>query len=80
MPGVGAILGVIQQGLEKRGLQTLQIALSLTDDMAGHELWRILKHVDKAMQFAQDVIGQMMAGLGLTVDVERHIGIAETNF
>ncbi len=37
------------------------------------KLGRVLKHMDKAMQLAQDVVGQVLAGLGLAMQVDRHI-------
>ncbi len=48
--------------------------------MARHELRRVLEHVDEAVQFAQDVVGQMAAGLGLAVDIDRHIGVFPAHF
>ncbi len=80
MPRVRTVFGVIQQRLEKRWLQALQVTLGLTDDVARHEFWRVFVHVDEAMQLAQDVIGQMLAGLGLAVNVDRHIGILAAHF
>ena len=36
---------------------------------------RILEHVDEAMELPQDVVGQMAAGLGLSVHIDRHLGV-----
>ena len=43
--------------------------------MTRHELGRVLKHVDEAVQLAQDVVGQVAAGLGFAVHVDRHVGV-----
>ena len=59
MPGVRAIFGVVQQGLEKRWLHAFQVAFGFADDVTRHKLGRVLKHVDEAMQLAQDVIGNV---------------------
>ncbi len=75
VPAVGAVFRVVQQRLEKRRLHALQVALGLADDVLGHELGRVLEHVDEAVQLAQDVVGQVARGLGLAVHVDRHVGV-----
>jgi hypothetical protein len=80
VPRVGAVLGVVEQRLEERRLDALQVALGLADDVARHELRRVLEHVDEAVQLAQDVVGQVPAGLGLAVDVDRHVGVLAPHF
>jgi hypothetical protein len=47
----------------------------ISDDVARDKLRRVLKHMDKAMQFAQDVVRDMTRGLGLAIDVNRHIQV-----
>ena len=75
VPGVGAVLGVVEQRLEERRLHAFQVALGLADDVARHELRRVLEHVDEAVQLAQDVVGDVARGLGLAVHVDRHVGV-----
>jgi hypothetical protein len=38
-------------------------------------MWRVLEHVDEAVQLAQDVVRDVARGLGLAVDVDRHVGV-----
>jgi hypothetical protein len=57
VPAVAAVLRVIHQRLEERRRQAVEVALGLADDVPGHELGRVLEHVDEAVQFAQDVVG-----------------------
>ena len=59
VPAVGAVFSVIEQGLEKRRLHPFEVAFGFTDDVTRHKLGRVLKHVDKTMQFTQDVVGDM---------------------
>ena len=73
VPRVGAILGVIQQRLEKRRLDAFEVGLGVANDVAGDKFRRVLEHMDKAVQLTQDVIGKVAARLGFTVDVDRHI-------
>jgi hypothetical protein len=80
VPAVGAVFGVVQQRLEERRLHALQIALGFADDVLGHELGRVLEHVNEAMQLTQDVVGQVAAGLGLAVDVDGHLFILAAHF
>jgi hypothetical protein len=75
MPGIRAILGVIKQSPKKRRLNPFEVTFRLADDVACHELGRIFKHMDEAVQFAQDVIGYVARGLGLAVNVYRHVEI-----
>jgi hypothetical protein len=75
VPGIGAVLGVIEQRLEERRLDPFQVRLGLPDDVARHELRRVLVHVDEAVQLAQDVVGQVLRGLGLAVHVDRHVQV-----
>ena len=75
VPRERAVLGVIEQGLEKRGLDAFEVALGFANDVTRHELGRVLEHVDKAVQLAQDVVGQVAAGFGFAVDVDRYLGV-----
>ena len=80
VPRIRTVFGVIEQSFEKRRLHTLQIAFGLANDVACHKLGRVFKHVNKAMQLAQDVIGQVARCFGFTVDVDWHIGIFAAHF
>ena len=80
VPRIGAILGVIQERLEERRLDAFQIGLGLADDVAGDEFRRILERMDKAVQLAQNVVGQVARGLGLAIDIDRHIGVFPAHF
>ena len=59
MPRIRAVFGVVEQRLEKRRLYTFQVAFGFADDVTRHKLGRVFKHVDEAMQLAQNVVGQM---------------------
>ncbi len=48
--------------------------------MAGDEFGRVLEHMDEPVQFAQDVIGQVAAGFGFTVNVNRHLFVFPAHF
>jgi hypothetical protein len=61
--------------LKNGGWMPFQVRLGLPDDVARHELRRVLVHVDEAVQLAQDVVGQVLRGLGLAVQVDRHVGV-----
>jgi hypothetical protein len=76
VPRVRAVFGVIEQSLEKRRLYPFEVAFGFADDVARDKLGRVLEHVDETVQLAQDVVGQVAAGLGLAVDVDRHVQIA----
>ena len=80
MPGVRAVFGVVDQRLEERRLHAFEVALGLADDVARHELRRVLEHVDEAVQLAQDVVRDVARGLGLAVDVDRHVGVLAPHF
>ena len=57
VPGVRTVLRVIDQSSKKRRCEAVHIGFGLSDDVARHELWRVFKHVDEAVQLAQDVVG-----------------------
>ena len=76
VPGVGTIFGVVQKRLEKRRLNTFEVTFGFADDVARHKLGRVLEHVNETVQFTQDVVGQVAAGLGFAIDVDRHIEVA----
>jgi hypothetical protein len=47
--------------LKNGGASAVEVALGLADDVARHELRRVLEHVDEAVQLAQDVVGDVAA-------------------
>ena len=79
MPRIRAVLRVVHQRLEERRRQPVQVALGLADDVARHELGRVLEHVDEAVQLAQDVVGDVLAGARLAVDVDGDVGVLEAD-
>ena len=48
--------------------------------MTRHKFGRVLEHVDEAVQLAQNVVGQVLAGFGFAVDVDGHIGVFAAHF
>jgi hypothetical protein len=80
MPGVGTVLRVVDQRTEERRRQAVHVALGLADDVARHELRRVLEHVDEAVQLAQDVVGQVLRGARLAIQVDRDLRILEADF
>ena len=79
VPGVRAVLRIVDQGLEERRRQRVEIALGFAHDVARHELRRVLEHVDEAVQLAQDVVGQVLRGSRLAVQVDRDVGVLEAD-
>jgi hypothetical protein len=79
VPAVGAVLRVVHQRLEERRRQPVEVALGLADDVTRHELRRVLEHVDEAVQLAQDVVGNVLAGARLAVDVDRDVRVAKAD-
>ena len=67
------------EGAEERRRQPVEVGLRLADDVARDELGRVLEHVDEAVQFAQDVVGDMLRGARLSVQVDRDIRVAEAD-
>ena len=76
VPRVRTIIGVVHQRLEERGRQRVQVIGGLTDDVARHELRRVLEHVDEAVQLLQDLVRDMLRGARLTEQEDRNVGIA----
>ena len=76
VPRVRTIIGVVHQRLEERGRQRVQVIGGLTDDVARHELGRVLEHVDEAVQLLQDLVRDMLRGARLTEQEDRDVGIA----
>ena len=61
-------------------MHALEVAFGFTDDVTRHKLGRIFKHVNKTVQLAQDIVGNMPAGFGLAVNIDRHIKILAAYF
>ena len=59
MPRIRAIFGVIEQCLEERWLHTFEVAFGFADDVSRDKLRGVLKHMNEAMEFAQDVVWDM---------------------
>ena len=79
VPGVRAVLRVVDQRLEERRRDAVEVAARLPDDVPGDELRRVLEHVDEAVQLAQDVVRQVLRGARLAVEVDRHVGVLEAH-
>jgi hypothetical protein len=75
VPRVGAVVGVVHQRAEERRRQAVQVGLGFADDVTGDEFRRVLEHVDEAVQFAQDIVGDMARGAGFAVQVDRDVGV-----
>ena len=80
MPGVGAILRVIDQLAKKWWRQAIDIAACLTNDVSRHKLRRVLEHVDEAMQFAQDIVRDVFCRARFSVQINRDIRVAKPQF
>ena len=75
VPGIRPVFGIVEQSLEERRLQPFEVAFGLANDVPGHKFGGVLEHVNEAVQLAQDVVGNMPRGLGLAVDINRHIQV-----
>ena len=78
MPRVGPVLRVFDELAEEGWCQTVDIAARLSNDVTRHKLGRILKHVNEAVQFAQNIVGDVLRGTCFTVQINRNIGITES--
>ena len=79
VPRVRAVLRVVHQRLEERRRHAVEVAVGLADDVARHELRRVLEHVDEAVQLAQDVVGDVLRRARLAVQVDRDLGVLEAD-
>ena len=77
VPGIRAVLRVLHQLAEERRRQAVHVAARFADDMARHELGRVLEHVDEAVQLAQDVVRDVLGRARLAVQVDRDVGVAK---
>ena len=75
VPRVGAVGRVVRQCPEERGREALQILARLTHDVAGHELGRVLEHVNEAVQLAQHVVRNGGRRLGFPVKENGHVRV-----
>jgi hypothetical protein len=66
----------VHQRAEEGRRQRIEIDLRLAHDIARDELRRVLEHVDEAVQFAQDVVGDVARGARLAVQEDRDVGVA----
>jgi hypothetical protein len=79
VPGVRTVFRIVDQRPEERRLHAFQVALGLADDVARHELRRVLEHVDEAVQLPQDVIRHVLRGFRLAIDVDGHVRVLEAH-
>ncbi len=79
VPGIGTVLRVVHQRAEKRRCQTIEIGFGFANNMACHEFGRVFKHMNEAVQLAQNVVGNVARGAGLAVQVNRNIGVFVAN-
>ena len=75
VPAVRAVFSIVKQSFKERWLNTLEVAFGLANDVTRHKLGRVFKHMNKAVQFAQNVIGQVTAGLGFAVHINGHLKV-----
>ena len=61
MPGVRTVLGVVNQRSKKRRSQTVGVGRRLANDVPGHELRRVLEHMNEAVQLPQNVVRDVAA-------------------
>lgn len=67
VPGIRTVLGIFDQLAEERRRQAVHVAARFADDVARHELRRVLEHVDEAVQLAQDVVRDVFRRARLAV-------------
>ena len=79
MPRVRAVLRVVDERAKERRRQRVEVRLRLADDVPRHELRRVLEHVDEAVQLAQDVVGNVLRGARLAVQVDRDLRVLEAD-
>ncbi len=79
VPGVRAVLRVVHQRLEERRREAVEVGPGLADDVPRDELGRVLEHVDEAVQLAQHVVGNVLAGARLAREVDRDVGVAKAD-
>src|SRR5690606_18460186 len=80
VPGVRTVRRVLDQLTEKRRCQAFQVGACFTDDVTRHELGRVLEHVNEAVQLAQNIVGDMLRGARLAVQIDGDILVAEPQF
>jgi len=70
----------VRQRAEKRGREGVEIGFGFADDVARHELRGVFVHVDETMQLAQHIVGNVAGGARFTVEIDRNVRIAATDF
>ena len=80
VPGIRSVLRVMHQRAEERRRQRVEVRLGLADNVPGDELWRVLEHVDEAVQLAQHIVGNVARGTRFPIEVNRDLGVAEADF
>src|SRR4029453_11935820 len=79
VPGIRAVLRVVDQRAEKGRRQRVEVGLGLADDVPRDELRRVLEHVDEAVQLTQDVVRDVLRRAGLAIEVDRDLRVLEAD-
>ena len=79
VPRVRTVLRIVNECPEKRRREAVGIRFRFPDNVSGDELGRVFKHMDEAVQFAQNIIGNVGGGARLTVEINRNFGVTPTD-
>ena len=79
VPRVRSILCVIDQRAKERWRQAVGVRFGFTQDVSSHELRRVFKHMDEAVQFAQDRVRNVPRCSRFTVKKNRDIRVLKTD-
>jgi hypothetical protein len=66
----------VHQRLEEGRRQRVQVVVGLAQDVARHELRRVLEHVNEAVQLLQDVVGDVLRGARLAEQEDGDVRVA----
>ncbi len=78
VPGIRAVAGVVAPTRERREEPGHRCRLAPREDMPSHELRRILKHVNEAVQFTQDIVGNVAAGPRFAIQENGNVVVLES--
>ena len=79
VPRIRGVLRVIDQGLEKRGKQPIDIQLRLAQHAPRHEFVRVLKHIHETVHLTQHVGRQIARSMRASIQENRDVEVARTN-
>ena len=79
VPGIRAVLRVMDERAEKRRREAVEVGLRLAHDVARDELRRVLEHVNEAVQLAQHVVRDVARRARLAVEEDRDVRVAEAD-